>query len=128
MLNRYRSAMARFDHILARLESRIEKMRIEIEAEERASNGTIETLFPPTNMAILIEEAKNMSVENEAKMEELKAKYESLLLGENAGGIAAEARALATELKTDIENLRAIIIEIYTQADDYNSSRSNTSI
>ncbi|MBI2122384.1 MAG: hypothetical protein HYT98_04675 [Candidatus Sungbacteria bacterium] len=127
MLNRFRSAMARFDHILSRLESRIEKMRIEIEAEARAT-GEIVSQFPPRNTAILIEKAKNIQIENEAKMEELKAKYESLLLGENAGGIAKEARALATELKTDIENLRAIIIEIHTQADDYNSSRSNTSI
>ncbi|MDP2695800.1 MAG: hypothetical protein Q8O87_00945 [bacterium] len=127
MLNRFRSAMARFDHILGRLESRIEKMRIEIEGEAR-STAKIKDTFPPTNTAVLIEKAKNMSVENEAKMEELKAKYESLLLGENAGGVAEEARALATELKTDIENLRAIIIEIHTQADDYNSSRSNTSI
>jgi len=131
MLNRYRSAMARFDHILGRLESRIEKMRIEIEGEERAT-GHLESRFPPkgdgTNVYILIEEAKSMSVENKAKMEELKAKYESLLLGENAGGVAEEARAIAKELKTEIENLRAIIIKIYTQADDYNSSRSNTSI
>ncbi|MBI3019840.1 MAG: hypothetical protein HYY60_00730, partial [Parcubacteria group bacterium] len=61
-------------------------------------------------------------------------KYESLLLGENTGGIAKEARAIAEELKADIENLRAIIIEIYTQGTgyrggvDFNSSRSNTSI
>ncbi|QQG45219.1 MAG: hypothetical protein HYW89_04465 [Candidatus Sungiibacteriota bacterium] len=144
MLNRYRSAMVRFDHILSRLESRIEKMRIEFEAEERAKTGSVNNTFPPRNMAILIEKAKNMSVENEAKMEELKAKYESLLLGENAKGVLAkltivpekgeEARALAAELKTDIENLRAIIIEIYTQGAgyrggvDFNSSRSNTSI
>ncbi|QQG46013.1 MAG: hypothetical protein HYY55_03545 [Candidatus Niyogibacteria bacterium] len=128
MLNRFRSAMARFDHILGRLESRIEKMRIEIEAEERAATGNTKSKFPPENDASLIERAKNMQVENEAKMEELKAKYESLLLGENAGGIAKEARAIAAELKADIENLRAIIIEIYTFADDYNSSRSNTSI
>ncbi|MBI2068528.1 MAG: hypothetical protein HYT67_00240 [Candidatus Yanofskybacteria bacterium] len=128
MLNRFRSAMARFDHILGRLESRIEKMRIEIEGEERAETGLPNYTFPPRKTVILIEEAKNIQVENEAKMKELKAKYESLLLGENAGGIAEEARAIATELKADIENLRAIIIEIYTQADDYNSSRSNTSI
>jgi hypothetical protein len=125
MLNRFRSAMARFDHILGRMESRIEKMKIEIEDEARAVGNT-KDLFPPTHTAILIEEAKNIQIENEAKMEELKAKYESLLLGENAGGVAQEARALATELKTDIENLRAIIIEVHTQAIiDYNSSRKN---
>ena len=128
MLNRFRSAMARFDHILDRLESRIAKIRIEIETEERAATGKTNSTFPPKNMVALIEEAKNMQVENEAKMEELKAKYESLLLGENAGGVAEEARALATELKTDIENLRAIIIEIYTQTTDYNNSISNSSI
>jgi len=128
MLNRFRSATARFDHILGRLESRIEKMRIEIEGEERAKSKD-KSLFPPTNTAILVEKAKNISAENEAKMEELKAKYESLLLGENVIGVAEEARALAEELKTDIENLRVIIIEVHTQAaDDYNSSRSNTSI
>ena len=126
MLNRFRSAMARFDHILGRLESQIEKIRIEVETEGRAK-GKIEIILPPPNIAVLIEEAKNMQVENAAKMEELKAKYESLLLGENAGGVAEEARAIATELKTDIENLRAIIIEIYTQGTDYNSSISNSS-
>ncbi|MBI4122901.1 MAG: hypothetical protein HY458_00870 [Parcubacteria group bacterium] len=115
MLNRYRSAMARFDHILGRLELRI----LKLEAQGIDTSST----------APLIEKAKSMSVENEAKMEELKAKYESLLLGENVGGVAEEARAIAAELKTDIENLRAIIIEVHAQAaDDYNSSRSNTSI
>ncbi len=134
MLNRFRSAMARFDHILSRLESRIEKIKIEIEGEERAATGIVNSKFPPDNLVALIEKAKNMQVENEAKMEELKAKYESLLLGENAGGIAEEARAIAAELKTDIENLHSIIIEIYTQGTgyrggvDFNSSRSNTSI
>ena len=114
MLNRFRSAMARFDHILGRLESRIEKLK--------AQGIDVSSVIPR------IEEAKNMSAENEAKMEELKAKYESLLLGENVGGVAEEARALATELKTDIENLRAIIIEIHTQTVDYNSSRSNVKL
>ncbi|MDP2926838.1 MAG: hypothetical protein Q8N65_01730 [bacterium] len=110
MLNRFRSAMARFDHILGRLESRIEKF----EAQGIDVSSTI----------LLIEEAKNMSVESEAKMEELKTKYESLLLGENVGGVAKEARAIATELKVEIENLRAIIIEVYIQGNNYNSSRS----
>ena len=104
MLNRFRSAMARFDHILGRLESRIEKIRIEIEGEKR---GIYLAATIP-----LLEKAKNMQIENEAKMEELKAKYESLLLGENTGGIAKEARALATELKAEIENLYAQLREI----------------
>jgi len=114
MLNRFRSAMVRFDHILGRLESRIEKFQ--------AQGVDVSATIP------LIEKAKNMSIENEAKMEELKEKYESLLLGENAGGIAKEARAIAAELKTDIENLRSIIIEIHTQTVDYNSSRSNVKL
>ena len=106
--------MVRFDHILGRLESRIEKFQ--------AQGVDVSATIP------LIEKAKNMSIENEAKMEELKEKYESLLLGENAGGIAKEARAIAAELKTDIENLRSIIIEIHTQTVDYNSSRSNVKL
>ncbi|MBI2635224.1 MAG: hypothetical protein HYW79_01630 [Parcubacteria group bacterium] len=130
MLNRFRSATARFDHILGRLESRIEKMRIEFEVE--GEDCEVKSIFHTSDdnggIEIATLKAKNMQVENEAKIEELKAKYESLLLGENAGGIAKEARAIAEELKADIENLRAIIIEIYTQADDYNSCRSNTSI
>ena len=95
MLNRFRSAMARFDHILGRLESRVEKLE--------AQGVDISSVAP------FIEKAKNMSVENEAKMEELKAKYESLLLGENVVGIAKEARAIATELKVGIENIRTNI-------------------
>jgi len=118
MLNRFRSAMARFDHILGRLESRVLKL---------------EALGVDTSSVIpLIEEAENMSVENGAKMEELKAKYESLLLGENPRGVAKEARAIAKELKTEIENLHAKLREI---ADDikqaqknYNSSLSNKDV
>ncbi|MDP2630987.1 MAG: hypothetical protein Q8P56_06315 [Candidatus Uhrbacteria bacterium] len=117
MLNRFRSATARFDHILGRLESRVEKLE--------ARGVDISTVIP------LIEEAKNMSVENEAKMEELKAKYESLLLGENVKGISEEARAIAKELKAEIETLHAKLIKIADDirqaAGDYNSSISNSS-
>jgi hypothetical protein len=121
MLNRFRSAMARFDHILGRLESRIEKIRIEIEAEALA-NGVVISVNPPKvhSVLLLIEEAKNIQVENEARMEELKAKYESLLFfdgyeeGKSVRGIAEEARALAIELKTEIENLHDKLREIAT--------------
>ncbi|MDP2703710.1 MAG: hypothetical protein Q8P01_00530 [bacterium] len=75
MLNRFRSAMVRFDHILARLESRVNKL----EAEGIPTDSFFDVFTS-------IEEAKNMQVENEAKMEELKAKYESLLLSEKAVG------------------------------------------
>lgn len=101
MLNRFRSAMARFDHILGRLESRVEKLE--------AQGVPADSFF---DVFVSIEEAKNMSVENEAKMEELKAKYESLLLGENAGGVAEEARAIAKELKSEIENLHIKLRDI----------------
>lgn len=111
MLNRFRSAMARFDHILGRLESRIEKIE--------ARGIDISSVVP------LIEEAKNMQVENEAKMEELKTKYESLLLGENAGGIAKEAREIAKELKSEIEKLRGLLDDIKLATGNYNSSLSN---
>lgn len=102
MLNRFRSAMARFDHILNRLESRVLKLK------ERGFQ--VDSFF---DVETSIEEAKNMSIENAAKMEELKAKYESFLEGENLQGVAGEAREIAKELKTEIENLhtklRAIV-------------------
>ena len=98
MLNRFRSAMARFDHILSRLESRVEKLEV------RGVN--VSSVIP------LVEEAKNISVENAAKLEQLKAKYESLLLGENVKGVAEEARAIATELKIETENLHVKLREI----------------
>ncbi len=118
MLNRFRSATARFDHILGRLESRIEKIG--------ARGVDVSSVIP------LIEEAKNISVDNEAKLEQLKEKYESLLLGENVKGIGEEARAIATEFKTETQNLHAQLNEIVDgikaccTGDDYNSSRSNT--
>lgn len=118
MINRFRSATARFEHILGRLESRVGKFE---------ARGVDVSLVTP-----LIEEAKNMSLENEVRLEELKAKYESLLEGENSRGIGEEARAIAKELKVEIENLhsklREIADEIRLAAEDYNSSRSNTQI
>lgn len=126
MVNRYRSAMARFNHILGRMESRIEKIGIESEAQARA-RGNIVSLFPPPSIILLIEEAKNVQVENEAKLVELQAKYESLLLGENPqgercincgnpwlGDIAASADTIAQELKVEIEKLHAKLREIAT--------------
>ncbi|MBI2625382.1 MAG: hypothetical protein HYW70_03570 [Candidatus Nealsonbacteria bacterium] len=98
MLNRFRSAAARFDHILGRLESRTQKLQ--------------EKGIDVSSVTPLIEEAKNMSVQNRAKLEELKAKYESLLEGENPQGIGEEARQIAQELKTETENLHAKLKEI----------------
>lgn len=117
MLNRFRSAITRFDHILGRLESRTAKLE--------ARGGDVSLVIP------LIEESKNMIVENEAKMEELKAKYESLLEGENPRGVGEEARAIAKELKAEIENLQAklreIVDEIKQAAGNYSPSLSNKS-
>tara|TARA_Y100000310_G_scaffold341547_1_gene441028 strand:- start:3917 stop:4975 length:1059 start_codon:yes stop_codon:yes gene_type:complete len=104
MINRFRSATARFDHILGRLESRVEKLK--------ARNIDMSLVIP------IIEEAKNMQVENEAKLEDLKAKYEALLADENPRGIAGEARAIAKELKTEIENIHAKLREIATTIRD----------
>jgi len=119
MLNRFRSAMARFDHILGRLESRVEKL--------------VERDFPVDSffdVQTSIEEAKDMSVENEIKMQELKVKYELLLLGEDPQGVSEKARAIAKELKTEIENLhaklRGIVDDIKQATKDYNTTRSNT--
>ena len=98
MLNRYRSAIARFDHILTRLESRVEKLK--------ARGVDVSSVTP------LLEEAKNMKVENAAKLEELKAKYESLLEGDNPQGIGEEAKAVAQELKAEIEKLHNKLKEI----------------
>ena len=121
MLNRFRSAMARFDHILGRLESRVQKL----EAQGIPTDSSFDVVFYE------LTEAKIMSVENEAKLEELKATYESLLLGENAGGIAEEARAIAQELKEETRNLHAklrdIADDIKQASKDYNSSISNSS-
>ena len=79
----------------------------------------------------IIEEAENIRVKNDAKMEELKAKYEELLSGENPRGIGEEARRVATELKSEIQTLHAklreIVDEIKQATKDYNSSISNSS-
>lgn len=98
MLNRFRSAAARFDNILGRLESRI----------QRLENKGIDA----SSVLPLIEEAKNMSVQNKAKLEELKAKYESLLSGENPRGIGEEAGLFAKELKAETVKLHAKLKEI----------------
>ncbi len=98
MINRYRSAVARFDNILQRLETRVEKME---------NNGVDVSSIVP-----LIEEAKNMGVQNKAKLEELKAKYESLLSGENTQGAGKEAGQIAKELKSEIIKLHAKLKEI----------------
>lgn len=100
MLNRFRAAIARFDHITGRLESRIEKL------EERGID--VSSVTP------LIEEAKNMKAEADVTMETLKAKYESLLEGENSKGIGEEAKEIALELKTEVRNLHAKLREIIT--------------
>ena len=119
MINRFRSATARFNHILGRLESRVLKLE--------ARGYEIDSFF---DVQTSIEEANNISIENEAKLIELKAKYESLLLGENLRGIGEEARAIAKELKTEIENLHAKLREIVDgikqATKDYNTTRSNT--
>lgn len=114
MVNRYRSAIARFDHILGRLESRVQKLETQVPAKEN-----VKTEFSFPSAILLLEEAKNMQVENEAKLVELQAKYESLLTGENPQRIAEEARAIAKELKSAIENLHAKLREIATAMGGY---------
>ncbi|MBI2038969.1 MAG: hypothetical protein HYT22_01650 [Candidatus Niyogibacteria bacterium] len=89
MINRYRAAIARFDHLIGRLEMRLEKL------ETRGID--VSSVVP------MIEEAKNMKVEADADLEAMKAKYEDLLNGENTGGVAEEARAIAKDLKTKLE-------------------------
>jgi len=120
MLNRFRSAMSRFDHIIGRLESRAEKLE--------ARGYQVDSFF---DVFTSIEEAKNIQLENEVKLEELKAKYESLLGGENPQGIGNEAREIARELKTEIRalhtKLREIAEEIKLAMANFNSSRSNKS-
>lgn len=114
MINRYRSAIVRFDHILGRMESRVEKIGIETEGQARATEkGNVKDYFP-ASVLLLIEEAKNMQALNKAKLVELEAKYESLLLGKNPRGVAEEARAIAKELKSEIENLHAKLLGIPT--------------
>ena len=111
MTYRFDSAMARFYNIFNRLESRIRK-DIGVEAD--------------IALTALIEEAKNISVGNKAKMAELKAKNESLLEGgnlqevnegsyemlENSRGIEKEARAIAKELKQGLRKLNTKLSEI----------------
>ncbi len=119
MLNRFRSATARFGHILSRLESRVNKLE--------AQGIPTDSFF---DVFTSIEEAKNTQVENDAKMEQLKAKYESLLEGENVKGVAEEARAIAKELKSEIQTLHAKLRAIKDDikvAGEYNSSISNSS-
>lgn len=98
MINRFRSAVARFDHILGRLETRIDKME---------SKGVDVSSVVP-----LMEEAKNMKVEADAEIESLKIKYESLLKGENEGGIGELAKEIAGRIKEDTEKLHSKLKEI----------------
>ncbi len=98
MTNRFNVAIARFDHIIVRIESRVTKLE---------AQGVDVSLVVP-----FIEEAKNMSVENEAKLGELKAKYELLLLGENSQEVAKEARQATQDLKVEIRNLHTKLREI----------------
>ena len=98
MLNRLRSAIARFDHILSRMDSRLQKLE---------DSGTDTSSVTP-----LIEEAKNMLANSEATMEELKAKYEELLNGENVGGSGEEAKEIATTIKEEVESLHSKLREI----------------
>ena len=98
MLNRFRSAIARFEHILKRLETRTQKLE--------AQGKDISSITP------LIEEAKNTQVQAEAKIEDLKAKYESLLEGGNSKGIGQEAQTMAKEIKAEIEKLHNKLKEI----------------
>lgn len=103
MINRYRSAIARFDHILGRMESRVQKLE--------AQGADMSAVIP------LVEEAKNTQVLNKAKLAELQAKYESLLTGQNPGGIAKEAREIAKELKIEIEKLHTLLDDIRQEAE-----------
>lgn len=98
MLNRYRAAIARFEHLIGRIEMRLEKLK--------ARGVDVSSVIP------MIEEAKNMKIEAEADLEALKAKYEELLKGENGKGIAEEARAIAKELKTKLQAFHAKLKEI----------------
>ena len=98
MLNRYRAAIARFDHLTQRIEARVEKVK--------ARGVDVSTVIP------LIEEAKNMQVEAEADLEAMKAKYEDLLKGVNTGGVAEEAKTIAETLKIKIEAFHNKLKEI----------------
>lgn len=98
MLNRFRAAITRFDHILVRLETRAHKME--------AEGIDISSVVP------LLEEAKILSAKGQSKLEELEARYESLLEGENSSGIGKEAGQIAQELKAEIEQLHEMLKEI----------------
>lgn len=100
LVYRYRSALARFDDILGRIESRVARK------QWLASNFAVR---------ISIEEAKNKQLENEATLEVLTATYESLLAGENPQGVAEEAREIAKELKTEIKTLHAKLRDIVNE-------------
>lgn len=117
MINRFRSAIARFTHILGRLTSRAEKF------EARGVDVS--------SVIVLLEEAKNTSVGNESKLEELKVKYELLLEGENIQKVGEDAHKVAKELKKEIQvlhaKLRDIVSEIKLVLANFNSSRSNKS-
>lgn len=98
MLNRFRAAIARFEHILDRLESRKQKI------EERGIDASsVDPLF---------EQAETLLTEAEAKFEELKAKYEELLTGENPRKVAGQGKEIAQELKVEIVKLHEKLKEI----------------
>ena len=95
---RYKAAIARFGHILERLESRTQKL------QDRGID--VSSVTP------LIEEAKNMQVEAEAKLEELKAKYEELLQGDDPKKVGELAKEIALEIKQEIKILHDKLREI----------------
>ena len=133
MLNRYNSAIARFDHILGKIESRSEKnaqlyTKSTLHQREGGSADDLGDAIDMSVVTLLIEEAKNMSVANKVELEQLKAKYEELLLGENSQGIAKEARVIATELKTKIQTLHDKLREIVGEIRKNNIDRRDLTL
>jgi len=98
MTTRFRAAIARLGNIIERIESRIQTLQ---------GQGVDTSSVTP-----LVEEAKNLKAQAEATLESLKAKYESLLSGNDPKQILEEAKVLVADIKSQLEALRAKLREI----------------
>lgn len=98
MTNRFSSALIRFDNIVERIESRLEKLEAE-------GVDTSSVLF-------MLEELKTLQAENEALLESLKATYESLLEADDVSSTKNDAKLIAQELKENMINIHSKLKEI----------------
>jgi len=107
----FRLTLERFKHIMGRIESRI---------SELGKDGVDMTSF-----LARVEDIKNAITETEADIEELKAKYESILGADNPKEIIEEAKNFAREINNKLGQIRDKIKEVIGLIKENNQSVEN---